>query len=144
MNIDLFGNVIVDELVEPKKSSISPFDFINNIAKKTRPESTEEYNAYITNLAFSQRKDTAILANEMNKYYNLNNDCQFDFFFHTLPAKNLFAKWSKKENIENIDAVKEYYNVSERVAQSYMKVLTNAQVDEIVEFIRTRKGGKNK
>ena len=143
MNIDLFGNAIIEDLEETAKpKSVNPFDFINNIAKKTQPDSFDDYNPFLTNLSFSQRKDLVVYANEMNRYYDLPNECQFDFYFHSLPKKNLFAKWSKKINVEHLESIKAYYEVSDKVALQYNKTLTEEQKQEIVHFVRVRNGGK--
>ena len=143
MNVDLFGNAIIDDIqpdVKVKKKN--PFDFINNIAKKVEPEDYEDYNPFLTNLSFSQRQDLVIYANEMNKYHSLDNHSQFDFYYYGLPKKNLFSKWSKKSEHDYIDSVKEYYNVPESVALNYLKVLTVEQKEYIQSHIGSRKGGK--
>ena len=143
MNVDLFGNAIVEEEIhEVKVKKQSPFEYINDIAKKHHPDDFENYNPFITNLSFSQRKDLVIYANEMNKYHQLINQSQFDFYYYGLPKKNLFAKWNKKDEYQFIDEVKEYYNVADKTALSYLKVLTTEQTEEIVEYVRSRKGGK--
>lgn len=143
MKIDLFGNAVVEDFEETQKvSKKSPFDYVNDIAKKTYPNSFEDYNAFLTNLSFSQRNDLVIFANEMNRYYELPEQCQFDFYYHSLPKKNLFAKWAKKVNVENLDSIKEFYDVSEKVALQYEKVLTEEQKEKIVRNIKERYGGK--
>lgn len=145
MNVDLFGNAIVEDVeYSTQKQSINPFDYVKHIGNKTRPETCEDYNPFLTNLSFSQRKDTVIYANEMNRYHNLGNLEQFDFYYHSLPKKNLFAKWNKKSKYEYVDAIKEYYGVSETVALSYEKSLTFEQKDYIIDFLSKQKGGKNK
>lgn len=143
MNIDLFGNVIQEEeTFEVKANKPSPFGFIDNIAKKNYPESIEGYLPYITNLAFSQRKDTVFYANEMNKYHALEERPQFDFYFHALPKKNLFAKWAKGVKSENADVIMEYFGVSMKVAQEYEKVLKTEDVQQIKEWCENSKGGR--
>lgn len=145
MNVDLFGNAIVEEQdFEVKVKKQSPFDFINDISKKHRPEDFENYNPFITNLSFSQRKDLVIFANEMNKYHQLLNQPQFDFYYYGLPKKNLFAKWNKKDNYDCLDDIKEYFGVNTRVAVSYLKVLTTEQKKMITDDINQREGGKAK
>lgn len=143
MNIDLFGNAIVEDIeIDVKVKKKSPFDFINYIAKKTEPEDFEDYNPFLTNLSFSQRQDLVIYANEMNRYHNLDNHSQFDFYFYGLPKKNLFAKWSKKDDYDYIDVVKEYYGVADKTAISYLKVLTTEQKEIINDTVKSSKGGK--
>ena len=143
MKIDLFGNIIKEEEVfEAKVSKPSPFGFIDNIAKKNYPTSMEGYAPYITNLAFSQRKDTIFFANEMNKYHALGEKAQFDFYFHALPKRNLFAKWAKAEKAEALPAIKEYFKVGNRVATEYLKTLKKEELETITEWFKNFKGGK--
>lgn len=142
MNVDLFGNLIVaDEAqYETKIEKKSPFDFVGNIAKKEYPEDLNGFIPFITNLAFSQRKDLVIIANEMNKYNHLSDQQQFDFYFHALPKKNLFAKWSKAEKID-LEAIKKYFDVSLSVAKEYQKTLKPEQIRQIQDWFDNREGG---
>lgn len=143
MNIDLFGNVIQEEeTFDVKVNKPSPFGFVENIAKKNYPESIDGYVSYITNLAFSQRKDLVFYANEMNRYHALSERQQFDFYFHALPKKNLFAKWAKGVKSENSEDIMEYFGVSSKVAQEYEKVLTKEQIEQMKEWCKNSKGGR--
>ena len=142
MNVDLFGNLIVEEeTVIEKVKAPSPFDYINMIAKKEYPESLEGYAPYIVNLAYSQRKDSVIYANEINKYFDLGMREQFDFYYHSLPKKNMFAKWAKGVKSENTNAIMWYYGVSSKIAKQYEKVLQKNEINTIVQSYDSRKGG---
>jgi len=144
MQVDLFGNLIIeDKPVEKKVVKPSPFSFVNNIADKKYPENLDGFSPYLINLAFSQRQDTVYFANEMNKYHSLPERSQFDFYFHGLPKKPLFAKWAKASKQENLDAIQQYYSCSIKEAQSYLKVLTASQIGEIEEWYENHEGGTN-
>lgn len=143
MRIDLFGNVIAEEIEqEVKVKKPSPFDFIGHIAKKTRPESLEHYNPYITNLGYSQHKDTIFYANEMNKYHALAPEAQFDFYYSSLPKKNYFGKWSKAADEKDLPCVMCYYNVSKKVAREYLRALSEPQLEKIRTWFENKEGGK--
>lgn len=143
MNIDLFGNVIAEvEELDVKVSKPSPFSYNNAIADKHYPQDMSGFNAYLTNLSFSQRKDTIFYANEMNKYHALTDQAQFDFYYHSLPKKKYFAKWAKATEDKHLDDVKSYYNVSKKVALEYLKTLTKEQIKTIVDFNKNKEGGK--
>ena len=143
MKVDLFGNLIVEEEVEVvKPKPPSPFDYINQISKKEYPDTHEGYAAYIVNLAYSQRKDAVIYANEMNKYSQLSDKAQFDFYFYALPKKNFFSKWAKAMKSDYTNAIMWYFDVSYKVAKQYEKVLKKEQLDTIIEKYNNRKGGK--
>lgn len=143
MNIDLFGNLIVEEEVEVVKvKPPSPFDYINQISKKEYPETLEGYAPYIVNLAYSQRKDAVIYANEMNKYSGLSDRAQFDFYYYALPKKNFFSKWAKGTKSDYTSAIGWYYNTSHKVAKQYERVLRKEELENILNKYNIRKGGR--
>lgn len=144
MNVDLFGNLIVEDVeVVTKIQKPSPFSFSTNVASKKYPESMDGYSAWLMNAMYSQRTDTVFHSNEMNKYSLLPEKAQFDFYYYSLPKKNFFAKWAKADTVEHSGAVCSYYGCSEKEAHQYLKVLTNDQVIEIVEWAKQSKGGTN-
>lgn len=144
MKLDLFGNIIDEPKEEVVKvSKPSPFDFVNNIANKKYPTDLRGYNPYITNAAFSQRKDLVLYANEMNMNFNLPERAQFDFYYNALPKKNLFAKWAKMDKRETTDMVMEYFGVSYKVAKQYERVLDDTAMKKIQEWYQKRLGGKS-
>lgn len=143
MKVDLFGNVIVEEpeyvATVTKKS---PFDYTKDIGDKTYPDDFKDYNPWLTNSSFSQRKDTVFFANEMNKYYELGHREQFDFYFYALPKKKYFAKWAKAVKSDYTESIMWYFDVSYKVAKQYEKVLKKEQMDTIKDKYNNRKGGK--
>ena len=144
MNVDLFGNLIIEEeMIETKVQKPSPFSFSNNVATKQYPNTLDGYSPWLFNVMYSQRTETVFHANEMNKYSSLPEKAQFDFYYYSLPKKNFFAKWAKADAVEHTDAVCSYYGCSEKEAHQYLKVLTNEQVSLIVEWAKQSKGGKN-
>ena len=143
LEIDLFGNIIQKEdnvVLETTKES--PFVFMNYISNKKYPEDLSGYNAFLTNLGFSQRQDTTLYANEMNKYADLPEQAQFDFYYYSLPKRNYFAKWAKKMKTEETEMIMEYFKVSYKVAKQYEKILKEKQLQQIKKWYETRKGGK--
>lgn len=144
MNIDLFGNIIdePEEYVLEKVKKPSPFSFVNNISSKKYPETLEGYSAFLTNMGFSQRKDTVVFANELNKYFDLPDKAQFDFYFFAMPKRSYFSKWAKGVQSKYSTAIKEKYKVSEAVAREYEKILNPEQLEIIQKWHESRKGGK--
>ena len=143
MNVDLFGNIIVEEQpYEVKVQKKNPFDYTKDIGDKSYPDDFKDYNPWLTNSSFSQRKDTIIYANEMNKYHQLGHREQFDFYYHSLPKKKYFAKWAKAVKSEYTDAIMWYFDVSYKVAKQYEKVLKKEQMESITIKYNNRKGGK--
>ena len=76
----------------------------------------------------------------MNQYHFLDKQMQYDFYINILRKKKRFAPWLKKESIDNLNIVKEYYGYNTEKAQQALKILTREQI----EFIKNRldKGGK--
>lgn len=143
MQVDLFGNLIVEEIVEtPKIAKKNPFDYIKYIGDKKYPDDFSGYNAWLTNAGFSQRKDTIFYANEINKYHQLGDREQFDFYYHSLAKKQYFAKWAKGVKSDNTDAIMAYYNVGNHEAIEYEKVLKKEQIESIKDWYSTREGGR--
>lgn len=144
MQVDLFGNLIVEpQEVDTKINKKNPFDYTKDIGDKTYPNDFSGYNAWLTNSSFSQRNDTIFYANEINKYHQLGNREQFDFYYFSLPKKKYFAKWAKSVKSENIDAIMAYYNVGPDKASEYETVLKPDQLDVIKTWYSNKEGGNN-
>jgi len=102
----------------------------------------KEFNAYMVNKAFSYGVDTILYANEMNKLYDLPLKMQYDFYFYGLDKRKRYNPWAKKETLNNIDTIKEYYGCGTKKAEQYAKVLTPEQIELIEQ--RTGKGSISK
>ena len=112
---------------------MSPFDYLNaiNDTKKNIivDDITEKkYNSFMVNRGLSYFQDTVIVANEMNRYHNTDNKLQFDFLINTVRKKKRFSKWVKPEDIEALEAVKEYYDYSNEKARQALTVLSKQQL----------------
>jgi len=124
---------------------ISPFDFVNSINDTkenliTDDWSEDQYNAFIVNKALSFTPDTIIYANEMNSRPHLEKVLQYQFLINIVRKKKRFSKWIKKEKIEAIDIIKEYYGYNTDKAKQAVSILSKEQIDEIKS--KLYKGGK--
>lgn len=129
---------------EYKTPSISPFDFVNSIQYDKKDLivddwSERQYNPFIINKSLSFGADTVIQANEMNSRPHLDKKLQFDFLRNIVPAKKRFNKWVKKEKLEAIDIVKQYYGYNSIKAQEAASILSQKQIDLIKQ--KLKKGG---
>jgi hypothetical protein len=105
-------------------------------------DNEKDYPPFIVNKALSFHLDCVMAANVMNQYSHLDPRLQYQYYINTLRGyKRPFQKWQKKEVIEDLDAVKEYFNYSDRKAQEALKLLSAADVLEIKNKIK--KGGLN-
>jgi hypothetical protein len=111
----------------------------NNIMDEN-PDVIKEYAPYIINRCMSGQIDTVLLANEMNINSQLDKKLQYDFFINIVRPRKRFSPWLKKEKIDSLDVVKNYYGYSDEKAKSALRILTQDQIDFIKQ--RMNRGGK--
>jgi len=110
--------------------------------KKDVLENEKDYNAFVVNRAISFHYDCVMQANEMNKYPSLSANMQYQFLLNSIRGyKRPFRKWEKRETIENLEAVKEYYRYSNEKAKEALVLLNATQLEEIRKELN--KGGIN-
>ena len=93
------------------------------------------------NRCLSSFTDTVLYANEMNKNSHLPNKMQYDFFLNSVKPRKRFSPWARKDSIDYLDVVKEYYGYNDDKALQALRILTKNQLDKITYLLR--KGGKN-
>ena len=111
----------------------------NNIMDEN-PDVVKEYAPYIINRCMSGHLDTILLANEMNINSQLDKKMQYDFFINIVRPRKRFSPWLKKEKIESLEIIKQYYGYSEEKDKSALKILTQDQIDFIKQ--KMNRGGK--
>ena len=124
-------------------------DYLNsiNLTKKNLLASEDadwekHYPPYIVNKCMSHHMDTVMYANEMNFYPNLDKKLQYDFFINTVRSRKRFSPWDKKQKMNDLEVVKQYYGYSNEKARQALNILTPDQLN----FIRNKlnKGGKKR
>ena len=123
--------------------SMSPFDIASHINEKKGVLDVEEigYNAYVINKVLSNTIDSVLFANEMNRYWNVSPQQQFDFYYHGLPRKKRYGKWHKnQDDLESLNLIQEYYGYSRKRAKDVL-VLLRPYLDDIRKELE--KGGRN-
>ena len=88
------------------------------------------------------RNESDILSkyNEMNKNSHLPKKLQYDFLLNSVKPRKRFSPWAKKDSIDYLDAVKEYYGYNDDKALQALRILTKDQLDHITKVLN--KGGK--
>lgn len=125
---DLFKD-IVPSILQNKKSVVTQ-------------ENEGDYVPFVVNKALSFHYDCVLYANEMNRHPNVDALLQYQYLLNTIrPYKRPFQKWQKRETVEDLDAIKEYYNYSNEKAKEALAVLSKSQVSEIKK--KLDKGGLN-
>ena len=105
-------------------------------------ENERDYVPFVVNRSISFHLDMLMAANQMNMLPMADNLLQYQYLLNTVRAyKRPFQKWQKRETVENLDAIKEYYNYSNEKAKEALSILSNAQIEEIKKNLN--KGGLN-
>jgi len=119
---------------------ITPFTFVNSISSSSRPleindDNRKHYVPFVINRALSYRRDAVRVANEINRFSDLDVDMQYRFLKGVVPNSRQFSKWGKKQQDKQdaIDAIARLYKCSKREAAQYLSVLDRQSVDAIVE-----------
>ena len=104
-------------------------------------QAANKYPAYVVNRCLSSFTDTVLYANEMNKNSHLPPKMQYDFFINSVKPRKRFSPWARKDSIDYLDVVKEYYGYNDDKALQALRILTKDQLDKISYLLR--KGGNN-
>ena len=91
----------------------------------------KDYPPYIINRCLSGHLDCIMFVNELNKSPNLAKKLQYDFLLNSLRKRKRFSPWIKKEKIEDIDSVKQYYGYSNEKAKQALRLLSESELNYI-------------
>ena len=118
-------------------------DWLNsiNLTKENLLEndstSKKSYPPYIINRCLSGHLDCVLFVNEMNKYHFLDKDLQYSFYLNTVRKRKRFSPWLRKDKIEDLDYVKQYYGYSNEKASQALKILSKEQLEFIKQRLET-------
>lgn len=126
---------------------MNPFDYANSINSNKKDIMIDDlaekaYSSYMVNKSLSYFNDTALMANEMNRLFHLDNKLQYHFLINIVRKRKRFSKWNKPELINDVEVVKEYYGYSNDKARQILPLLTSDQIKILRE--KVSKGGKRK
>jgi len=107
-----------------------------NILREDK-EAVKGYPAFIINKCLSHHIDSILYANEMNMHPALDKQMQYDFFINSLKPRKRFAPWAKKETLEHLDLVKQYYGYNHNKALAALRILTNSDLEKIAKLLYT-------
>ena len=124
---------------------MNPFEFLNSINTTKKNVITDDitekaYNSFMINRSLSYFNDTAILANEMNRYHHLDNKLQFDFLINMVRKRKRFSKWIKPQIESDVEVVKQYYDYSNEKARQVLPLLSPEQINGLKK--KVNKGGR--
>ena len=101
------------------------------------PSTIKDYPPYIINRCLSGHLDCILFVNEMNRYSFLDKDMQYSFYLNTLRKKKRFSPWLRKEKVDDLECVKQYYGYSNEKASQALKILDKKQLNFIKQRLET-------
>tara|TARA_B100002019_G_C20788863_1_gene365703 strand:+ start:158 stop:535 length:378 start_codon:yes stop_codon:yes gene_type:complete len=124
---------------------MNPFEFVNSV-NYTKDDimvddlTEKAYNSFLINRQLSYFQDTAIIANEMNRYHQIDNKLQYHFLLNIIRKRKRFSKWIKPQREDDVEAIKEYYGYSNEKARQSLDLLSPEQIQIIRN--KVQKGGR--
>src|SRR5210317_719514 len=112
---------------------MNPFEYLNAINYTKQNIMVDDlaekgYNSFMVNRGLSYFNDTVLMANEMNRYHQIDNRLKFDFFINIIRKKKRFSKWNKPESLSDVDVIKKYYGYSNQKARQIISLLSSDQI----------------
>jgi hypothetical protein len=125
-------------------------DFLNSINKSKNdvmPHSENRleeklYTPFVINRCLSYHRDTLFLVNEMNVNHGLDDRMQYHFYLHGVRKRNRFSKWQKEAKYDDLEIVKQFFNLNTPRAEEYLSLLSNDDLQQIRK--RSQTGGTKK
>lgn len=116
-------------------------DYLYSINQsKQSVEDLKDYPPFIVNKCLSSFMDSILYANEMNRCHYIDKKMQYDFYLNSLKPRKRFTPWVKRETLEHLELVQQYYGYNHNKAIAALRILTKSQLDEIKLLLD--KGGK--
>jgi len=114
---------------------ITLFDYLNSINYDKQDimddETQKEYVPFLINRFLSAQIDTVLYANEVNQRPFLSPRMQYDYLRHSIRSKRRFCKWMKKEKIEKVELLKNFFEYNQLRAEEIADIISDEQLIEI-------------
>ena len=119
---------------------MNPFDYVNSINHKKNnlmngsdnDELSEKlYTPYVVNKALSYFADTVMFANQINQLHGVDSKLQYEYLLNSIKPKKRFSKWVKREDNDEIEMIKLYFNYSDKKARQVYNLLSSDQINNI-------------
>tara|TARA_B100000131_G_scaffold224036_1_gene215661 strand:- start:230 stop:622 length:393 start_codon:yes stop_codon:yes gene_type:complete len=111
-------------------------DYLNGINLKMgkledNERAMKKYPKYVVNKMLSCHMDCIIHVNEMNRYYNLDNTLQYQYFLYSIRKSKRFSPWQKQLTDNDLELVKEFYGYSNEKARTALSILSKEELEVI-------------
>ena len=120
--------------------AISLFDQLQNISNDKNDIGLEGFDPFMINRFLSMNYDTVMFSAMAGELQNLPPLAVQEFYMLSLRKRIRYFKYYKGTKDKNIEYVASFYDVSCKVAEDYMRYLTNEEVDDIVSTNKRMKG----
>jgi hypothetical protein len=130
------------------EANMSPFDFINSVSQSKKdiirnsdsPELAEKlYKPFLVNKGLSYFQDTIMFSNEINRLPIIDNKLQYDFYLNSIRPLKRYAKWVKKVDSDDFNAIQEYFQLNNSKTAEALSLLSSDQVNLVKQ--KLQKGG---
>ena len=122
------------------KDWLNSINFNKENLIKGNPDIVKQYPPFIVNKCLAGHIDCIMFANEMNKNHQLDKDMQYSFYLNSLRKKKRFSPWLRKDKIDDLECVKNYYGYSTEKALQALRILSSEQIKFIKQRLET--GGR--
>ena len=113
MSSDLFKDILPSLMVHNTKAEFEE----------------KEYVPYVVNKALSFHIVCVLQANQMNMVPGIDKKMQYDYLHGTIRKyRRPFQKWQKRETLDALETIKEYYNYSNERAKEVMHLFSDEQL----------------
>ena len=83
------------------------------------------YSPFVINRCLSYFTDTILYVNEMNRYCDISEKMQYDYFRISIRKRKRFSKWIKYEINDDLSMIITHFNCSIRKAKEMLPLLTD-------------------
>ena len=116
---------------------IKPFDILKSLSKtkniKWGDFEEKTYVPYLINKGFSYHPDSLLYAEDKNQYPDLDPKLQHDYYFHAILPRARYAKWPKKQVIEDIEVIKKVFSCNDQRAGEYLNIVNEETLNKVKE-----------
>jgi hypothetical protein len=129
-----------------EEGEIGLFDWLNSINHHKQDLMSSElleskYDPFMVRRGLGMNHETLYEASNMNQLHDIDSYMQYQYLLAAIPKKKRYNKWIKKSIVsEELKMVCSFYKVNQSVGESYLRLMTNAQIEALKEW--TSGGGK--
>lgn len=115
------------------------FKYASSINRGETIPVEEDYHKYLTQRSFSYHADSVIIANEVNKYPDIDNKLHYYFLKGMLRPAKRYSKWWKPVTHEKVSTISKFYDMPMKQAYDIETFFNDEEIEEMEEIINTNK-----